>query len=1688
MRQSGLSFLFFFLFICYPDIEIFGQVINNDTSGGSSFQDKPGASDEGSVQFRPGHITVDQTQSISDKKSLTNLSQEVYSTCSFTFNDLLIFSYEDNNEIIICNSSRYIIWHGTLGDNQFQSLSVGEGVYCVYSSKPFSLLIGDPISEDVMGYYAMNDAGKGVGNEVLTYMPRDAYGQEKFIVFGYYDQSLVEITDIEINEVIWIGVIDRDEHYVSSLINNRFIKVRSNYPVSVLSYADQGYLVPDQSGNWTGTEFYGYAGFVGHWPNELNIVSYSDSANVFVINTETDSTIWEGSIKLGEIINLILTDSNTLEVYFKVISDDIVTVSVSPYQNSTSNYYYLAGCSDLNGTGIGNLFYVPALDYGKLVFNSFEENNNISITNLSTGSVVYNNVLKGGAYLTMSTTNNMYKIESSGKLAGNVSCMSSNGAAFVPVYYGLDLPDLTITPSSIFFKPETFNPGDQITINASIKNIGNKDIYDIQVGFYDGNPLFGGKQIGSYKTIDSIHHGMIPVPVKTTMIVPENPEYTQIFVYVDPLNKIAESSESNNLTSENLVPNEELKPPLAIHIKAPEKLTLDESGNYQPNPFKVEVFAMNDSKVTAEKVACMINLPPGLVLADGENNVHFLGTIPAGFSLMTSWQIKATGEDFGELFYSFKLTGNDLEDKYANRKIIIPESAPETEVTVMWNNQKVDGVTIYVDPDLLGFKEVGTITDINKPMIVKNLNAGSRIRAEKKMFCQNAVKDVHEAVDGLMFEVWFDSDIMLVDGNYGSIAITELKDKITLELNHCIYKYNLVFTTNEEEWSIDNVYYEKLEKGIREASRFLYNSTDGQVMLNKVAIYDTRRIFGFADVVLHMSLDREYCDEVGGIDHKFEGIFFAPSKLHMGMRQSYRNLEPDWLDWYSTFVHEFGHYAFGLYDEYLNGYGVPWKYWFFYNWDPGGPEHPSNYGVMEYQVSTREFSSDNDYLESYPANCAAYKVTQQFYEYRMPCFNYIKTKLENYFSGAGIKLPPYGFYPSGYLYDRPGPNANRAYDEPVILDMRSDKKSESVPQQSTIKVLTGNRSITNARIYNHSNDQLKYLGVTDNNGELTWFNPMKGGEIIAYFNYNHRTFRQKLEVYELQPEYIIRPDFTNIENTNKSNDTDTSSVGICISGEIKSDKDFLININLISDAPLDTIPVIVAYLGSVIDTFRLSYIDAGMMNFTASYPFKETMFTYEGFDGSGFLDISYRSGHKWEYATTYLKIFPVSNERSSMHYNRAFNLNIVKGNIPEPEIGISFTTYGIPAGTKAKSLYPVTDVFSFSIENISSFAEGAGLNVQFKIDTSSYIDYSSLRMYKMNPVSAEWEILDESYVNIEDHIAAYLTPSTGTFCLFANNLTSDRTAPERIRDLSAKTGNGQGMIELTWTAPIDLTDDSIAYYIIRYNDVPITLLNWEESLDVYGPSVTLNSGEPATFIAKMPLSNQLYYFAMKSVDFAGNISEISNYASAISAIRKYTFSMISPAFNDTIDSFTPLFKWESFPEENVKYNLLLDLDPLFSDPLMITGLESPEYQLTEALKSNEVYFWKVIAILDEADTILCNQSYFRFISQPEVAVHDISDQVMNTAYFYPNPFNPGIEAGSLRFILDEPGMVSISVYNINGQKVSDINHNYSNAGNEEIVHWPGKEPNKNKLPDGIYIYKLVQNNILKFTGKVMIIN
>ena len=107
-----------------------------------------------------------------------------------------------------------------------------------------------------------------------------------------------------------------------------------------------------------------------------------------------------------------------------------------------------------------------------------------------------------------------------------------------------------LNASNITFNNSAPQEGDNITINATIFNIGGVSASNILVRFYDGNPSNGGTQIDADRTI-SLINAPGNFTVNATWIASLGQH--EIFISVDPLNSITELSEQNNNASKNIL-------------------------------------------------------------------------------------------------------------------------------------------------------------------------------------------------------------------------------------------------------------------------------------------------------------------------------------------------------------------------------------------------------------------------------------------------------------------------------------------------------------------------------------------------------------------------------------------------------------------------------------------------------------------------------------------------------------------------------------------------------------------------------------------------------------------------------------------------------------------------------------------------------------------------------------------------------------------------------------------------------------------------------------------------------------------------------------------------------------------------------------------------------------------------------
>ncbi len=88
-------------------------------------------------------------------------------------------------------------------------------------------------------------------------------------------------------------------------------------------------------------------------------------------------------------------------------------------------------------------------------------------------------------------------------------------------------------------------------------------------------------------------------------------------------------------------------------------------------------------------------------------------------------------------------------------------------------------------------------------------------------------------------------------------------------------------------------------------------------------------------------------------------------------------------------------------------------------------------------------------------------------------------------------------------------------------------------------------------------------------------------------------------------------------------------------------------------------------------------------------------------------------------------------------------------------------------------------------------------------------------------------------------------------------------------------------------------------------------------------------------------------------------------------------------------------------------------------------------------------------------------------------INEYSAEIPSRYYLsqnFPNPFNPVTQ---INYSVSEPGVVQISVYNVLGERISDLVNEYKKSGNYSVIF------DSDKLSGGVYFYSMNTNGFLE---------
>ena len=128
------------------------------------------------------------------------------------------------------------------------------------------------------------------------------------------------------------------------------------------------------------------------------------------------------------------------------------------------------------------------------------------------------------------------------------------------------------------------------------------------------------------------------------------------------------------------------------------------------------------------------------------------------------------------------------------------------------------------------------------------------------------------------------------------------------------------------------------------------------------------------------------------------------------------------------------------------------------------------------------------------------------------------------------------------------------------------------------------------------------------------------------------------------------------------------------------------------------------------------------------------------------------------------------------------------------------------------------------------------------------------------------------------------------------------------------------------------------------------------------------------------------------------------------------------------------------------------------------GLVSEQINDIAVDRNNVKWFATYYGIASYDDTKLDN---------PTPVISDMNQQPLTLTGNYPNPFNPST---AIEFSLPESGFITLSVYNISGQKIRLLASDYLTAGKHSLI-WDGRDNSGNMVSSGLYIMYLKMGEV-----------
>lgn len=816
----------------------------------------------------------------------------------------------------------------------------------------------------------------------------------------------------------------------------------------------------------------------------------------------------------------------------------------------------------------------------------------------------------------------------------------------------------------------------------------------------------------------------------------------------------------------------------------------------------------------------------------------------------------------------------------------------------------IAGAEVYYDGRTDAHRD-GTTGPDGTFQVTEAIRQGAQVFVRKVIYEEPAVKNGHAWVNNNMYSLWIDSDGAWSDQDEGDgtwhsriitasdIADAQSSTPVSVVLSHPVFEWNLVVATEVSS----STFLEQLQDGFESASEYLYDVTDGQMKFGNVAIYGNvtqgSETWNNADMVIFSDADYGPNAHVNGI--RDGGGWFGTKHMFFGTDWTgWGADDPSDSDYFRTIVHEFGHYALDLYDEYIDGWGSK------ANWDAYRANHPdevpANYGLMDHQYNVSEMSSFNDYLSSYGLFVWGHEITKELMQHDLfwgfgwyPCWQWVEANYEKTYNGIPVEIvvPPSGSFPNDISEDRSGPTT---IPEPYSLcefplvhvqsrqvQATSEPLTSVAPSTEPVRIETRTAGIPACGAYvlrkPKGVSRIYALGRTDASGFLPAWDVGVGDILVARLQGVEA--EQLVRVDDLPGPIRINISPPVAPLVRKGLRTlSGGDLGLLVSAIVEAGPTNILALRIHANEPLTASPTVTAHLDDG-PAITVPVAHAGGNIWTGAVDF--------GTSVGGTFEISCDSTNGQHVSCTdQFSLGPLYTNAFAVLYSRDgwTEAHLQPGSAPMNCAGVLYSCYSptiFPDGFGKLPVGPVTFACLGANEGLNGTT--GVVNFTYREADIVGVDETTIQLYRLNAPRDAWEQVPAT-LSVDQNVVSATITNLGLLALFAD-ATVDVTGPAQIADLNAATGTNGWTVDLAWT---DVGDDGLTgqatAYVLKYSTTEIVETNWGACTKHDLGIVPATSGTPRSCSIQMPDPGVRYFFGIEAQDEAGNCGPLSIIAQA----------------------------------------------------------------------------------------------------------------------------------------------------------------------------------------------------------------